>query len=299
MTDATEENTRVKIASRHEQTPVDARHKLQWRNASCETFQLPYRGEVEYKWTGEADYLCLHDTVLSAGGIDVDGSKPSCLYDLRGKLSFVPKGCAVSGWAQLAPRKNSFIALYSAHGLAAEELECSVPTANLKPEIHFDDPNLRGTLLKLWALVSSNNPADAIYAETLSLLARIEVARHQAGGQTFRLSRCGGLSINQQRVVLEFIFEHLHRAISLTELADLANLSRFHFLRAFRKTFGMPPHQFITQTRIERARFALISGDIPIEQIARSVGYKSSSQFSATFSKIVGCTPTQFRRSGR
>jgi AraC family transcriptional regulator len=299
MTDDTEDEPRVEIASRGDQVSVDAHHRVQWRKASCEAFQLPYRGEIEFKWKGEADYLALHDIVLSGGDIDVDGVKTGFLRDLRGTMSFVPQGCGVSGWSQLAARKNSFIALYTAADLTAQELECPLTVENSRPMMHFDDPNLRETLLKLRMLVGSDRPADSIYAETLSLLARIEIARYQALGEKFQIPNSGGLSINQQRLVLEFIYEHLHRAISLSELAELANLSRFHFLRAFGKTFGMPPHRFIIRTRIERAKSALVSGDISIEQIAKSLGYKTASQFSATFRKVVGYSPTRFRRSAR
>lgn len=47
---------------------------------------------------------------------------------------------------------------------------------------------------------------------------------------------------------------HIDRNLSLDELASVVRLSRFHFVRAFKKTAGLPPHQFVLSCRVERAR---------------------------------------------
>ncbi|MFX8727503.1 helix-turn-helix transcriptional regulator, partial [Acinetobacter baumannii] len=79
--------------------------------------------------------------------------------------------------------------------------------------------------------------------------------------------------------------------LSLSELASLAKLSRFHFARAFKKTFGMPPHQFILHHRIEAAKVSLIKDDIALSELARSLGFGSQSRFSEVFRKATGLTP--------
>jgi AraC family transcriptional regulator len=142
------------------------------------------------------------------------------------------------------------------------------------------------------------SPANELYAETLGLLAAIEVDRLQTGVEV-QLMESGRLSATQERVVREYVEENLRRDISLDELAALAQLSRFHFVRAFKKTTGWPPHQFILRQRVEKAKRRLSTSNEPIHSIAGALGFGSAAQFSGTFGKVAGCSPSQFRRMQR
>lgn len=87
----------------------------------------------------------------------------------------------------------------------------------------------------------------------------------------------------------------LETGISLEELAAEAGLSRFHFARAFREATGQPPHGYLTQRRIEKAKELLRHTDLSLAEIAFTVGFSSQSHFSATFRGRVGQTPRRFR----
>jgi AraC family transcriptional regulator len=106
----------------------------------------------------------------------------------------------------------------------------------------------------------------------------------------------GGLAAWQQKRVLEFMEEHLAQNIALHELADLVQLSPYHFLRSFKQSFGEPPHRYWTRQRIERAKTLLADHRIPITEVAFDVGYGGTSAFSATFRRLTGLTPTEYRR---
>jgi len=80
-------------------------------------------------------------------------------------------------------------------------------------------------------------------------------------------------------------------------LATLVGLSRFHFCTAFRMATGHTPHEWLTVQRIQRAKALLRDPTLSITEIALTVGYQTSSAFAATFRKIAGVTPTEFRRS--
>jgi AraC family transcriptional regulator len=107
----------------------------------------------------------------------------------------------------------------------------------------------------------------------------------------------GGLAGWQRKRVAEFIEAHLAEDISLTQLAELARLSPYHFARAFKQTFGMPPHRYHMSRRVERAKALLAKPDLSVTQIGFDVGFSESSSFSAAFRKFTGTTPSTFRRN--
>jgi AraC family transcriptional regulator len=80
-------------------------------------------------------------------------------------------------------------------------------------------------------------------------------------------------------------------------LASLVQLSPFHFSRAFRQSFGMPPHRYHISRRIERAKCMLTDVSTSVTEIGLRLGFSESSAFTATFRKFMGRTPSDFRRS--
>jgi AraC-like DNA-binding protein len=109
----------------------------------------------------------------------------------------------------------------------------------------------------------------------------------------------GRLSGGQEKFVLTYIAENLHREVSLSELAGLVGLSRFHFSRSFRRTTGLAPYQFILASRVERAKAILSGSETSMAEISASLGFGSQTQFSAAIRKLTGLIPSQFRRTRR
>jgi AraC family transcriptional regulator len=111
-----------------------------------------------------------------------------------------------------------------------------------------------------------------------------------------RTSARGSLCGWQERVVADYIDEHLDEPISLATLAGLARLSPFHFSRAFKQSFGVPPHRYHTGRRIERAKTLLDRPSHSVTHIAIDVGFTETSSFTKAFRKLAGVTPTQYRQ---
>jgi AraC family transcriptional regulator len=105
----------------------------------------------------------------------------------------------------------------------------------------------------------------------------------------------GGLPIRRLQKVAAYITEHLAEQISVQALAQLVELSPFHFSRVFKQTTGMTPHQFVTRERITRAQQLTRETSRSLIEIALEVGYSNPSHFAKVFRKVAGVTPTEFR----
>ena len=83
--------------------------------------------------------------------------------------------------------------------------------------------------------------------------------------------------------------------LDVDDLARAAGLSRAHFSREFRRTFGEPPHAYLLTRRLERAAALLRSTDNSVADICFSVGLQSVGSFTTSFSKTYGVSPTAYR----
>ena len=87
--------------------------------------------------------------------------------------------------------------------------------------------------------------------------------------------------------------------LDITALAEIACVSKAHFIRTFKATFGETPHRYLQRRRVERAMYLLRTTTDDITDICMNVGFSSLGTFSRTFTEIVGETPTQYRTRGR
>jgi len=109
----------------------------------------------------------------------------------------------------------------------------------------------------------------------------------------------GGLGSWQARRLAAHIDAHLAERIRIGDLAALVSLSVGHFCRAFKSTFGVSAHDYLTRRRIEVAQGLMLSTCDPLGAIALSCGMSDQSHFSRWFRRIVGETPHQWRRTRR
>lgn len=93
----------------------------------------------------------------------------------------------------------------------------------------------------------------------------------------------------------QFMDQHYHNPIDLKVISGKACLSKYHFLREFRKTFGKTPHQYLTYIRISWAKHWLEISDFTVTEICFKVGFESLGSFSSLFRKSTNYCPTEFR----
>jgi AraC family transcriptional regulator len=107
----------------------------------------------------------------------------------------------------------------------------------------------------------------------------------------------GGLPIWQLRKVEDYVSSYLAEEIAVEKLAELVELSPFHFFHVFKESTGMSPLQFVTRERITRAQQLIRETSRSLMEITLEVGYTSASHFAQVFRRVVGVTPSQFRKA--
>jgi len=94
----------------------------------------------------------------------------------------------------------------------------------------------------------------------------------------------------------DYIANNYQTPLSLSGIAKCSYMSPYHFLRAFKDTYGETPNEFLIRLRVEQAKKMLITGNFSVSEICEEVGYTSLGSFSSLFVKKVGVAPTLYRR---
>jgi AraC family transcriptional regulator len=128
----------------------------------------------------------------------------------------------------------------------------------------------------------------------MAILARLS----SSTGLSLRRSVAGLSRRNVERIV-DLLCADLSADVDLTTMAATVSLSPFHFARAFKASTGVPPHRYLMQLRVEKARKLLEGTDLPIGEVASEVGYDDPSYLARLFRREVGTTPAQYRRKRR
>ena len=226
----------------------------------------------------------------------VEGLPRSTLRDFTRKLTFVPAGHDFRGSQKpRALMRTTYIYIDPRGPLADPALRFG--EIEFRPRLFFYDRDLWEIAFKLKSLVESPGSMHRRYAEALGILLTHELVRVNGDAAASAPVSRGGLASWQRKQVAAYIEEHVADDIPLAALAGLARLSPFHFCRSFKRSFGMPPHRYHADRRIERAKQLLANRELSVTAIALNVGFGDTSTFSAAFHRLTGQTPSRYRRS--
>ncbi len=282
---------RIDFAPAH----IVKRRPANWLGVEAETVELTEPQTYEYDF--QAPYHLLIAPELSHrydGETVLEGLPKSNLRDLTRKLTFVPAGSRFRGWQK--PRvlsRVNFFYIDPRGPLLDPELHFG--ETEFKPRLFFFDTDLWGTALKLKAQIATEDASSGLYAEALGAVLCHELIRFN--GAAIERPRRGGLAPWQQKRIADYVEVQLDAPISIAQMAEMVHLSPYHFSRAFKRSFGVPPHRYHMTRRIEAAKNLLGGTEAPVTEIALQLGFSEASSLSAGFRRLIGVSPSEYRRA--
>jgi AraC family transcriptional regulator len=222
-----------------------------------------------------------------------DGKRLDCLPATRGTVNIYDLNRSVVS-ASASPFHSLTFTLPARAFDASDEAG-----SDLKPwpsRTALLDPVIQGLGMALLPALADPDRAPRMFIEHVLLALRAHLVQRFEGQST---SQRGGLSSRQLKRAQSFVEAHLSENISLTDVAASCSLSAAHFAREFRQSTGLPPHRFLMERRVTRARELLVHTRLPLSDIAMRCGFADQSHLTKVFRRVLGVTPGSLRSSGR
>lgn len=155
----------------------------------------------------------------------------------------------------------------------------------------IEDINLYNLLFEFFFSAYENTEPMKIESNLISAMSYL------IKNYTSKVENYQGLFDDKQIVKssIEYIKDSLDTNISLDELAKNSKLSKYHFLRVFKKQLGLTPHQYILTQRVHKAKELILNGE-KLNYIPASVGFSDQSHFIRNFRKIYGYSPKELQK---
>jgi AraC family transcriptional regulator len=260
----------------------------------------PYRGAQGDgpETTSDKHILTMTTTHPSRFEIGHGGGSRVSYIKQPGSLSLVPAGAYPSIRAQT--EFGLVVCAFDSALVSALDSELDrPPEGELRLQVNFQDPAARQLMTLLVADANEGFTTERLYTDYLSQTLAVRMLF--LGRQTQPQTKNRGTS-TLPRHVLRRIIERMRcfsSDLSLQALANESGYSRVHFVRMFRAATGYSPHNYLLNLKLERARELLKNPSISLIDIALDCGFSSHSHMSRLFHKIVGVTPSAYRRGLR
>jgi AraC family transcriptional regulator len=209
----------------------------------------------------------------------------------RGEINVLPAGIAEDWFEDDTSDTVELRLPASLVRLAAEEMGLDPDRAGIVPQCHARDLQIEHIT---WALAAEHRGSSAnglIYRESLGMALAVHLlARYPAPIAPRALSKA------ELARVTEYIEAHLGEDVSLLRLARVSGVSASHLRALFKRTLGVPVHEYVIQRRVERARALLLRGSLPASQIALDAGFSHQSHMARCMRRVLGVTPAAIVR---
>ncbi|MEH2474537.1 AraC family transcriptional regulator [Nitrobacteraceae bacterium AZCC 2161] len=167
---------------------------------------------------------------------------------------------------------------------------------NYKPGAGVNDVTIATLGRVLLPALSHPHQANRLFVDHVLLAVGVHIAQTYGGMRTMSEPVSGWLAPWQEQRAKETIAANLG-GVSVAELARECELSRVHLSRAFRRSVGMTPYQWLMERRIEVAKEKLRDSRLSLADVAKECGFWDQSHFTHRFARIVGVSPSAWRRA--
>lgn len=166
--------------------------------------------------------------------------------------------------------------------------------ANLPPQTGLHDALLSRIILTIASEID-HGFLDQMLADALSTALAVRMLRQCLDASAILRAPLNGLSPQRWVRVRDYIETHLEDRLTLSDLAAVASLSRYHFSRSFKQTVGVGPRRYVMRRRIERAKTLMRRTNRSLASIAQEAGFTDQSHLTAIFRREMGVTPGRYR----
>ena len=215
-----------------------------------------------------------------------------------GDVAVMTRG-AMSHWHWDAP--IDVVHLYLKHQMlskvCADVLDRDIADIHLKDVLRADDIMLNRSIVSINEEATNENLGGRLYVDSVSTQICVHLLRNYANVCYRSRDVSSGLSPAQVRQVEAYVEANLDTQLSLEELAAITRTSTSYFLRQFKLRFGMPPHMYVIQRRINHAQHLLTKTALPIKAIACKSGFSDQSHMTRLFQRLLNTTPSAYRRA--
>ena len=263
---------------------------------AVEQHRAPPEEVADYRFDKHTVTLHLDPSHTLSWGIP-GGNRQSTAIPV-GSLSLVGEGARL-GWCRNQATEALVVALDPIFVATLASRSGYGPHVEFLHLVAFDDPAIVHILLAMQEELRKGCPTGRLYGESLATALALQLLRQHAALPIRIDDRTGGLPSARLRRVLDYIEAHLGEDTSLRQLAELARLSPDHFATLFRQSIGLPPHRYVLERRIVRAKELLAGDELPQAEIAYALGYTSQPHFITMFRKLTGITPGGYRKRSR
>ena len=211
----------------------------------------------------------------------------------HGSLDIIPRGTGLSVYGY---DETEFITLALepafVHKIAGES---RMPDTELVRHLGIRDPQIQHIAFALKSELDAGCPSGRAYGDGLAIALAARLLGKYSAHVTIPHNSNALLSGYTLRRVTDYIEDNLTNDLTLAQIADVAHMSPHYFSRAFRNSTGTPPHRYVIERRIEKAKTLLSDNCLPLVEVGLSVGFPNQSHFTTLFHKRTGVTPKVYR----
>lgn len=214
-----------------------------------------------------------------------------------GHIDIIPFGEAAE-WEEGGPSTSLLVRLMpTLLESTADAMGRSMSALWIAPQLQIRDPKLEHICWALKAELENGDPRERLYAEGLgTAIAAQLLCRYSRAADVLPKN---GLTRRQLRTTIDFIDSHLASDLSLADIAAAAGMSASHLKTLFRRTTGLPVHQYVIRQRVDRAVDLISRGRLRLSVAALKAGFADQSHMARCMRRIMGVSPTEVIRNSR